>query len=243
MRALRSLRRALPHGGMGHGPVRSLEPSRRTGSVASDSGYGVNDFAFKVGDGQRYRLGQRQRAPPPGSLPDGHSRLRQERLPLQHPGAADLVRDPGQPGRLYRAQSRLPARGRDEPAELRARRRRGRVRRVGAVRQHAGAGRGAAARRRDFPRGPARRNVRGALRGRPHAHPDEEHHVRGRADGAARHRHGRRDDDAPGEVLHEASPDRRQHEGDRARSRLRARALRLSASDPARGRWTPRRTA
>ena len=56
---------------------------------------------------QRHRLGQRQRAADEGDLPQRRAGDRQELLPVEHPGPADLVRDPRD---ARRATSRAPAR-------------------------------------------------------------------------------------------------------------------------------------
>ena len=47
---------------------------------------------------QRHRIGERERPAHAGDLPDGDPRLGKEPVPLEHPGPADLVRDPGQQG-------------------------------------------------------------------------------------------------------------------------------------------------
>ena len=142
---------------------------------------------------QRDRIGEREQPADAGDLPDGHPGLGQEPLPVEHPGPADLVRDPRQQGRSRRARARVRPHGRDERADVRAatspRSARGgytHLRLVVAARH------GADPRGRDVPRRPARRDVQRRVPRAARAHPDEEHRVRRRARGAARHRHGRR---------------------------------------------------
>ena len=65
----------------------------------------TNDFAFKIatanGTGSASANGLIMQAIFRMGIP-GH---RQERLPVEHPGAADLVRDPGQRARLHGADA------------------------------------------------------------------------------------------------------------------------------------------
>ena len=51
-------------------------------------------FRDQVRERQRHGLGERQLAAHEGHLPHGHPGHGQELLPVQHPGTADLVRDP-----------------------------------------------------------------------------------------------------------------------------------------------------
>ena len=84
--------------------------------------------------GQRHRLGEREQPAHAGDLPHGHPGHRQKRLPVEHPGAAHVVRDPGQQRRLHGAHAGLRSRRRAEPGHLRERHRRGPAGRLSAVR-------------------------------------------------------------------------------------------------------------
>ena len=79
-------------------------------------------FRHQDRDRQRHRLGQRQHAADEVDLPQRHPGDGQELLPLQHPGAAHLVRDPRDPRRLRRPLRPGRHHGRDECRDLRARR-------------------------------------------------------------------------------------------------------------------------
>ena len=107
----------------------------------------VNDFAFKIATPNGTGLGERQRPAHAGHLPHGHSRLGQERLPVEHPGPADLVRDPRQQGRPHGARARLRPRRRAQSGDLREGRRRGAPGRLPALRLVVAADAGAHARR------------------------------------------------------------------------------------------------
>ncbi len=92
---------------------------------------------FPLPDDQRLRIQDRHRerhrerecelAAHAGDLPDGDSDLGEERLPVEHPGAPHLVRDPGQQGRLYRARAEVRSHGRAQSRDVRQGRRRDRA--------------------------------------------------------------------------------------------------------------------
>ena len=105
---------------------------------ASNTHVGRKRFRAQAGECERNRIGQRQRPADAGDFPHGHSGLRQESVPVEHSGPAHLVRNPREQGRLRRARARLRSDGRDELADLRARRPRGPRRRLPAVRFVAG---------------------------------------------------------------------------------------------------------
>ena len=98
----------------------------------------INDFAFKIatvnGTGSASANGLIMQAIFRMGMP-GH---RQERLPVEHPGPAHLVRDPGQQGRLHRAHAALRPDGGAQRRDLREGRRRGALGRLPAVRLDAG---------------------------------------------------------------------------------------------------------
>jgi NADPH-dependent glutamate synthase beta subunit-like oxidoreductase len=85
---------------------------------------------------QRHRFGFRERALDAGDLPHGDSGLRQEPVPVQHPGTSHLVRDPGEQGRKDVAGPGLRPDRRDERTDVRSRREGGPPRRLPAVRLH-----------------------------------------------------------------------------------------------------------
>ena len=109
-----------------------------------------------------------------------------------------------------------------------------RVGRLAALRLVVAARRSAEAAGRHLPRRAAGRDVQRELQGRARAHPDEEHRLRRRAGGAARHRHRRHPRAAQREVRRQEGADGLEREGRRPRLRLREGALRLSAADPSR---------
>ena len=80
------------------------------------------------------------------------------------------------------------------------------------------------------PRRAVREDLQRELRRRAQPHPDEEHHVRGRARGAARDRRRGDPPAAHRELLEEARAGGRQHEGGAARLRLREGAPALPAA-------------
>ena len=159
MRALRPVRRALSHRGVGHAEIRAAHSLRReAGRTPKSCVDRINDFALKLanvnGTGSASANGLLMQAIFRMGIPG----LRQESVPLEHPGPAHLVRDPRQQGRLHRARARLRPDGRDELADLRARHPRGAPGRLPAVRFLLAARSGAAARRRHFPRRAASRS-------------------------------------------------------------------------------------
>ncbi len=72
-------------------------------------------------DRERHGLGQRQRSADEGRVPQRRARGRQELLPLEHPGPADLVRDPRDPRRPPRPQRPGRHHGGAQRRDLRAR--------------------------------------------------------------------------------------------------------------------------
>ena len=183
---------------------------------------------------QRHRLGERERPADAGDLPDGDPGFGQEPVPVQHPGAADLVRGSRQQERPRVARARLRPGGRDERGDLRPRRQGGPLGRLAALRLELAAGRVAVAPRRHLPGRAARADVQRDLQGLARADPDEEHRLPGRAGGAARHRHARHRRAARREVLQEEGAARVEPQGAALRLRLREGAPRLPAADPAR---------
>ena len=146
-----------------------------------------------------------------------------------------MVRDPGRQARLHGPDAGLRPDGRAQPRDLPEGYSGGPVRRVAALRLDVAARPAADAARRHVSRDSARRAVQYRVQGPARAHPDEEHRVCRRARGAPRHGHR----DHPGapdrEVFAQAGAHGLQPAGGRPRLQLRARALRLSAADQARG--------
>ena len=166
----------------------------------------------------------------------------QERVSVEHPGAADLVRDPGRQARLHGADAALRSDGRAQPGDLSEGRRGGPGRRLAALRLDLAARRAADAARRHLPRHSARRAVQRDVRGPARAHPDEEHRLRRRAGRAARHGHGDHPRAAQGEVLAQAGADGLEPAGRRSRLRLREASTSPARCRSGSSRWTRRRT-
>ena len=184
---------------------------------------------------QRNRIGQRQRPAHAGDLPHGHPGLRQESVPVEHSGPAHLVRDPRQQGRLHRARARLRPDGRDELADLRARRRArcARAATCCTIRP----GRSTATCIRDdvtFLGVPLAQMCNDELPRSARAHPDEEHRLRRRAGRRARHRHGRDRAAARREVRRQEGAARIESAALRLGYDYAKRAFRLSAAVPSR---------
>ena len=135
---------------------------------------------------QRLGLGERQRHFRQDAVPHGHPGQPEEHLPLQHPGPADLVRGAGVGGGLSRAPRRHRPDGGDEPADLQGGPGRDRARRLAALRFDAAAH--LAARRHHRAGRADRRDVRRQVERHAPAPAVQEHGLRRRADGAARHR-------------------------------------------------------
>ncbi len=93
--------------------------SRRQPACEGRSSTSHQRLRAEAGERQRHRLGQRERPADAGDLPHGHPGLGQEPVPVEHPGAADLVRDPRQQGRPRGARAGLRPGGRDERGDLR----------------------------------------------------------------------------------------------------------------------------
>ena len=138
---------------------------------------------------------------------------REEPVPLQHPGAADLVRGAGQQGRAHGARAGLRPGHRHERRDLRARRQGGPLGRHAALRLELAAGRRAGAPRRHLPGRAAGQDVQRHLQRFARADPDEEHRLPGHAGGAAGHRHGRHRRAPRGEVLQEEGAARLEPQG------------------------------
>ncbi len=117
LRALRALRRTVPDCRVGHAEVRAADPATRSphrcrwrprswlprsSPTPRCQGERLRDQARQR---ERHRIGERQQPADAGDLPDGDAGLREEPLPLQHPGPADVVRDPGQQGRTRGARA------------------------------------------------------------------------------------------------------------------------------------------
>ena len=109
------------------------------------------------------------------------------------------------------------------------------IRRLAALRLDVAARPAAAAAGRHLSGDSARRVVQRAVQRAARAHPDEEHRLRRRAGGAARHGHGDHPHAPDREVLAQAGADGLEPASRRPRLQLRERALRVSAADPARG--------
>ena len=151
--------------------------------------YARQRFRFQDSHGERHWVRQRQRPDHAGHLPHGRAGDGEERVPVEHPGPADVVRDPRQQERLHRADAALRPDARAQRRDLREGRRRSAIRRLPDVRFVVAARRQAEAPRRDLPRRAARRDVQRHVQGRARAHPDEEHRLCRRAGGADRHGH------------------------------------------------------
>ena len=127
LRALRPVRRAVPHLRLGHAQVRDRHPLRRqrqpwwVSSVKPNQHESRQRLRVQDRHRQRHRLGVGQRPDHAGHLPHGRAGDGQERLPLEHPGPADVVRDPGQQARLLRAHARVRPDGGAERRDLRRR--------------------------------------------------------------------------------------------------------------------------
>ena len=113
----------------------------------------------------------------------------EEHLPVQHPGPADLVRGARVGGRLPRPPRRHRPDGRHEPADLQGGRRRGRAGRLAALRLDAAAVCGPATTSPSCAVPIAEMCAKQMERPAP-APAVQEHGLRRRADGAARHGHG-----------------------------------------------------
>ncbi len=127
--ALRTLRRAMSHARVGHAQVPPPTPQSRAGNTVHDirvtPATRVNDFAFKIATANGTGSASANGLHHAGDLPHGRSRVGQERLPVEHPGPADLVRDPRQQGRLHRPPAALRPHRRAQRRDVQAGRRRG----------------------------------------------------------------------------------------------------------------------
>ena len=190
---------------------------------------------------QRHRLGQRQRPADEVDLPQRRAGGRQELLPVQHPGHGHLVRDPRDA-----RQPSLPLRDRRhhggaERRDLRARPAGSGVGRLLHLRLHLAAAGADEARRHHRDRRAAGAAVQRELPGRAHAHPDEEHLLRGRASPRLCDLDlGRHPQAAGRDLCEEAAAGRLQHEGHPARLRLRHGRTSRARCRCASRRWTPR---
>ncbi len=150
----------------------------------------VNDFAFKIATANGTGSASANGLHHAGHLPDGHPGHGQERLPVEHPGPAHVVRDPRQQGRLHRAHAAFrPGGGASTPPP------------TPRTWPRCAAAAGCSTTRRwplddqltrpdvTYIGVPFADLCDGGLQGRARAHPDEEHRLRRRAGGPARHRH------------------------------------------------------
>ena len=153
----------------------------------------INDFVIKLANVNGTGSASANALLMKADLPHGHPGRRQEFLPVQHPGPADLVRDPRQQGRLSRALRPGRHHGRDERRRP-TRRTSRRSRPAATLRLRLDLAARASLSRPDVTDASASRS-RGwcneRLRQRARAHPDEEHGLRRRAGRAASTRHGR----------------------------------------------------
>ena len=164
VRALRTVRRALPDRRLGHAEVGAALAARR-GRGDDPRGPETEDrlnnpcrrfrwrppgqakhhhdcikprarqrLRHQDRHRQRHGLGERQHAAHEVDLPQRHPGDGQELLPVQHPGTAHLVRDPRHQGRLRRPLRARRPHGGDERRDLRARREGGRPGRLPGVR-------------------------------------------------------------------------------------------------------------
>ena len=181
---------------------------------------------------QRLGLGVGQRPLRAGDPADGRAGRRAEHLPVQHPGPADVVRGARHRGRLARPPRRRRPHGRDEPADVGQGHRRSRPGRLPVLRLDAGAAAVAVPRGHHDARDAADRHLQRRVHGRAAAPALQEHHLPGRAVGAARHRPGRGREALRRAVQGQGSAARVQPQGVPDGARLRARPLRVSAADP-----------
>ena len=187
---------------------------------------------LRVQDGHRERhgLGQRQQPAHAGDLSDGHPGHGEKHLPIEHPGAANVLRHSRQQGRVHGA---TPGDGSGRHAQseyVREGRRSGKEGRVPPLRLVVAARAGPGPRRDHHPRHPLREDVRRELRGRSESHAASQYCVFGRAGRVSEHRHGGRRSDADREVLEEEGIARGKSSCDPAGFRLRQGALRVSAA-------------
>ncbi len=176
---------------------------------------------------QRHRFRECQLAADEDGVSHGDPGQRQELLSVEHPGVADLVRDPSQQGRLPGALGLCRHHGCDERADVRARPARGGARRRLALRLDLAARSAVGACRYRGHRRAARANVQRAVRERAHAHPHEEHGVRRRAGRAARARPRRHRGIDQGDLCAQA----RAHRVEPASDRPRASTMRVRISN------------
>ena len=186
--ALRAVRRALPDRRLGHAEIPDRNDSRGN-SMPIES---VNDFVVRFanvnGSGSASANELFARAVMRMGVPVSPA----QHLPVEHPGAADLVRGAHHRGRASRRARRRRPDGRDEPADLRQGRRLDREGRLPVLRQHQAAARLALPRRHHGDRRPAHRDLQSRIHRSAPAPAVQEHHLCRRALGDARH--GRRRD-------------------------------------------------
>ena len=156
-------------------------------------------------------------------------------FPVEHPGAADVVRDPRRQARLHGADADVRPDGGAQPRDLSEGCPGGPVRRLAVLRLDLAARPASDAAGCDLPRDSARRAVQHAVQGTARAHPDEEHRLCRGAGRAPRHGHRDHPRAPDREVLAQAGADGLEPASRRPRLRLCARALRLSAAHQARG--------
>ena len=139
---------------------------------------------------ERLGLGERQPALRQVHPADGRAGRLAQHLPVQHPGPADLVRGAGLRGGLAGAARRGRPDGRDEPADLGQGPRRDRAGRLPAPRLDPARLPSKFPQRRHGRRHAADRDLQPRLRGPAAAPAVQEHRLRRRARGPARHRPG-----------------------------------------------------
>jgi hypothetical protein len=194
--ALRPVRRALPDRRVGHaedadrhGPRRDRTPARSTTTTATRRSRGKRHETHRGGQRFRHQVRQRerlgvgfgQRALRQGVPADGDPGQPAQHLPVEHPGAADVVR-----GARHREGPSRPARrrrpdGRDEPADLEPGHEGDRAGRVRVLRQHQAAAEIEVPRRRERHRHAAHRHQQLDLQRLARAAALQEHHLRRRA--------------------------------------------------------------
>ena len=144
-----------------------------------------------------------------------------QHLPVEHPGAADLVRGAGDRSRASRRARRRRPDGRDEPADLRQGRRLDREGRLPVLRFNQADASLALPRRHHGDRRAAHRDLQSRIHRSAPAPAVQEHHLCGRTRRAARHGH-RRDREADRRAVpHQGHADRAERARAASRARLR----------------------
>ena len=132
--ALRPVRRTLSHRRLGHAETsHRYDPRRNIMSVQSPIS-SVNDFVVRFANVNGSGSASANEMFARSILRHGVPVSPTQRLPLQHPGPADLVRGAGDRGRPSRRPRRRRHDGGDEPADLGQGRRLDRARRLSVLR-------------------------------------------------------------------------------------------------------------